>query len=153
MTIYASFYELLPLISFIFNIFLLSLVLRSDWKSLRNRVFALLLFTMGLWGLTIFGVRTSPHPDGAALALIWERTAIVMVLGVAVLFYHFSILYTRTKAPGALLPTFYIVWTMFAGLSTAGQVVSHIEEVTLLGGYVGWAARFTKIGVNGQSGT
>jgi hypothetical protein len=48
--VYASFYELLPLLSFIFNIFLVSLVLRSDWRNLRNRVFALLLFTMGLWG-------------------------------------------------------------------------------------------------------
>jgi hypothetical protein len=69
--VYARFYELLPLLSFIFNIFLVSLVLRSDWINLRNRVFALLLFTMGLWGLTIFGMRTSPHPEGAELALIW----------------------------------------------------------------------------------
>lgn len=147
MTIYASFYELLPLLSFIFNIFLLSLVLRSNWKDLRNRVFALLLFTMALWGLTIFGVRTSPHPNGAELALIWEQTAIVMVLGVSVLFYHFSLLYSRSKAPTAILPTFYLVWALFAGLSIGGQVVGHIEEVTLFGGYVGWAARFTNAGI------
>lgn len=147
MTIYASFYELLPLLSFIFNIFLLSLVLRSNWKDLRNRVFALLLFTMALWGLTIFGVRTSPHPNGAELAMIWEKTAIVMVLGVSVLFYHFSLLYSRSKAPKALLPAFYLMWVLFAGLSIGGQVISQIEEVTLFGGYVGWAARFTKAGI------
>jgi signal transduction histidine kinase len=146
-TIYASFYELLPLLSFIFNIFLLSLVLRSDWNSLRNRVFALLLFTMALWCLTIFGVRTSPHPDGAALAMIWEKTAIVMVMGVSVLFYHFSLLYTRRQAPAAILPTFYLAWVLFAGLSIGGQVISRVEEVTLLSGYVGWAARLSRAGV------
>jgi signal transduction histidine kinase len=147
MTIYASFYELLPLLSFIFNIFLLSLVLRSDWNALRNRVFALLLFTMALWCLTIFGVRTSPHPDGAELAMIWEKTALVMVSGVSVLFYHFSLLYVRRRGPSAVLPAFYLGWAIFAGLSIGGQVISRIEEVTLLGGYVGWAARLTNAGM------
>ena len=147
MSIYASFYELLPLLSFIFNIFLLSLILRSDWKSLRNRVFSLLLFTMGLWVLTIFGMRTSPHPDGAELALIWEKTAVVMVLGVSVLFYHFYLLYTRTRAIGNALPVFYSVWVIFAGLIVFGGAVDHVEEVALYGGYVGWSARFTTLGV------
>lgn len=147
MNVYAIFYELLPLLSFIFNIFLISLVLRSDWRNLRNRVFALLLFTMGLWGLTIFGMRTSPHPNGADLSLVWERAAIVMVLGSSVLFYHFSLLYTRVKAPGVVLPVFYLAWAGFAGLSVSGYVVSHVAEVGLLGGYVGWSARLTDLGI------
>jgi len=146
-TIYASVYELLPLMSFIFNIFLLSLVLRSDWNALRNRVFALLLFTMALWCLTIFGVRTSPHPDGAELAMIWEKAAIVMVVGVSVLFYHFSLLYVRCKAPAAILPAFYLGWVLFAGLSIGGQAISGVEEVILLGGYIGWAGRLTHAGI------
>jgi hypothetical protein len=145
--VYSSFYELLPLLSFIFNIFLVSLVLRSDWRNLRNRVFALLLFTMGLWGLTIFGMCTSPHPEGAELALIWEKTAIVMVLGASVLFYHFSLLYTRIKTPGIILAGFYLVWAGFAGLSISGYIISHVEEVDLLGGYVGWSAQFTSLGM------
>jgi hypothetical protein len=146
MSVYASFYELLPLLSFVFNIFLISLALRSDWRNLRNRVFALLLFTMGLWGLSIFGMRTSPHPDGAGLALIWEKAATVMVLGSSVLFYHFSLIYTRVKAPRVILPAFYLAWAGFAGLSILGYVVSHVEEVSLFGGYVGWSARFTDLG-------
>jgi signal transduction histidine kinase len=147
MSIYASFYELLPLLSFIFNIFLMSLILRSDWKSLRNRAFSLLLFTMGLWALTIFGMRTSPHPNGAELALIWEKAAVVMVLGVSVLFYHFSLLYTRTRAIVKALPIFYSVWVISAGLIVFGAAVDHVEEVALYGGYVGWAARFSALGV------
>jgi hypothetical protein len=150
MSIYATFYELLPLLSFLFNIFLVSLVLRSDWRSLRNRVFSLLLFTMGLWALTIFGMRTSPHPDGAELALIWEKTSIVMVLGASVLFYlfyHFSLLYTRARAIGNALPIFYSVWAISAGLIVFGGAVDHVAEVALYGGYVGWAASFTKLGV------
>ena len=72
MSIYATAYELLPLVSFIFNVFIISLILRSDWRSLRNRIFVLMLLTMGLWGITTFGMRTSPHPYGADLALIWR---------------------------------------------------------------------------------
>jgi signal transduction histidine kinase len=147
MNVYATFYELLPLLSFIFNIFLLSLVLRSNWKSLRNRVFALLLFTMALWGLTVFGMRTSPHPGGEELALIWGKTALVMVLGASVLFYHFSLIYTRQAALRNALPVFYSAWVVFAGLSVAGHVISHVQEVPLFGGYVGWSARFTNLGL------
>ena len=147
MSFYASFYELLPLLSFIFNIFLLSLVLRSDWKSLRNRVFALLLFTMALWSLTVFGMRTSPHPNGAELALIWGKTAVVMVLGISVLFYHFSLLYTRLHSPGSALPIFYSAWVVLAVLSISGYAVSHVAEIPLYGGYVGWSFRFTELGV------
>ena len=102
---------------------------------------------MALWGLTIFGVRTSPHPYGADLAMIWERTAVVMVLGISVLFYHFSVLYTRIGVPKAKLATFYSAWVIFAVLSVTGHVVDRVEEVTLLGGYVGWTYRFTMLGI------
>jgi signal transduction histidine kinase len=64
-----------------------------------------------------------------------------------VLFYHFSLAYSRIKAPKAMLPIFYLGWVVVAGLAVAGQAVSHIEEVTLFGRYVGWSARFTGLGV------
>ena len=146
MSIYASAYELLPLVSFIFNVFIISLVLRSDWRSLRNRVFVLMLLTMGLWGITIFGMRTSPHPYGTELALIWEQGSVVMVLGVSVLFYHFTLLYSNIRAPKTLMPCFYVLWAVFAVLSLTGQIVTRVEEMTLVGGYVGWVARFTPLG-------
>jgi hypothetical protein len=146
LSIYASAYELLPLVSFIFNVFIISLVLRSDWRSLRNRVFVLMLLTMGLWGITIFGMRTSPHPYGADLALIWEQGTIVMILGVWVLFYHFTLLYSNIRAPKTLMPCFYVLWAVFAVLSLTGQIVTGVEEATLVGAYVGWAARFTPLG-------
>ena len=147
MSIYASAYELLPLVSFIFNVFIISLVLRSDWRSLRNRVFVLMLLTMGLWGITIFGMRTSPHPYGADLALIWEQGTIVMILGVWVLFYHFTLLYSNIRAPKTLMPCFYVLWAVFAVLSLTGQIVTGVEEATLVGAYVGWAARVHSSGI------
>ena len=146
MSIYATAYELLPLLSFIFNVFIISLVLRSDWRSLRNRIFVLLLLTMGLWGITTFGVRTSPHPFGAELAQIWEEGAIIMVLGVSVLFYHFSLLYSNIRAPRIVLPSFYILWGVFALLSLSGQIVREVAEATLIGGYLGWTPRYTTLG-------
>ena len=146
MSIYASEYELLPLVSFILNIFIISLVLRSDWRSLHNRIFALMLLTMGLGSITLFGMRTSPHPNGADLALIWEQGAIVLILGVWVLFYHFTQLYSNIRAPKTLMPCFYVLWAVFAVLSLTGQIVTGVEEVTLAGDYVGWAARITPLG-------
>lgn len=146
MSIYASAYELLPLLSFIFNVFIISLVMRSDWRSFRNRVFALLLLTMGLWGIMSFGVRTSPHLYGADLARIWEEGAIIMVLGTSVLFYHFSLLYSNIKAPRVVLPSFYVLWAIFALLSLTGQIVSEVEDTVLIGGYMGWAAHYTHLG-------
>ncbi|MFQ6026364.1 MAG: hypothetical protein ACE5Q6_02490, partial [Dehalococcoidia bacterium] len=147
MNVYATFYELVPLLSFIFSIFLISLVLRSDWRSTRNRVFAALLLVMGLWGFTIFGMRTSPHPDGAGLALIWEKGVLVLVLGATVLLYHFTVLYTRVKSPALLLPAFYAAWVAFVALTFTGHVVNGMEEVTLTGGYLGWAPQFTTLGM------
>ena len=49
------FYELLPLISFIFLMFLISLVVRSDWKSLTNRMASSV--TANLESLTFSGMR------------------------------------------------------------------------------------------------
>ena len=91
-------------------------------------------------------MRSSPHPDGMDLAFIWEKGVIAVILGVAVLFYHFTLLQTRRPAPFAVLPAFYILWVVFAILSPLGIVVSGMEEITLAGGYLGWSAQFTAVG-------
>ncbi|HLF04730.1 MAG TPA: ATP-binding protein [Dehalococcoidia bacterium] len=147
MDLIAALYKLLPLVSFVLNIFLISLVLRRDWQQARNRVFALLLLALGLWGFALFGMRSSPNPQGADAALAWEKMALVTVLGVAVLFLHFTVLYTRIKPHRAILPGFYLAWAVFTGLSLTNQVVDRVVDVALFGGHPGWEAKFTSLGV------
>ena len=120
------FYEILPLISFIFSILLISLVLRSDWRSFQHRVFALFLLSMGLWGFTIFGMRSSPSLDSA---FTWEKVVIAVIPGMPIFFYHFTLLFTRATANRLLLRSFYGLWVIFAILSlTTGLIVSGMEE-------------------------
>ncbi len=147
MDLIAALYKLLPLVSFVLNIFLISLVLRREWRQSRNRVFALLLLSTAMWSFALFGMRSSPYPQGAASAMAWERVVLVTVMGVAVLFMHFSVLYAKKKPHRALIPGSYLVWAIFAGLAVTNQVADRVVGVTLAGGHQGWAAQFTSLGV------
>ncbi|MBI4297670.1 MAG: GAF domain-containing protein [Chloroflexi bacterium] len=118
------FYELLPLISFIFLIFLISLVVRSDWKSFTNRIFAFFLLAMGLWGFLIFGMRSS---GGLDAALRWERLVIPVIPFVGVFFYHFSLLITRAQGNRRLLIFFYLFTVVFVALAPTNLVVTGME--------------------------
>ena len=147
MNLYGFLYEFAPLLSFLFSVFLIVLLLRSDWKRTEYRTFALFLLAMGLWGFTIFGMRSSPHDVGGAdLAFAWEKAVIAIIPGVAVLFYHFTLQYTRTRPPFAVLPVFYLTWAAFAILGLFGLVVSEMKEESLPGSYLGWSAEFTGLG-------
>lgn len=120
------FYQFLPLFSVIILSFLISLVIRSDWRSFSYRIFSLFLFSMALWGFFIFLMRIStPHTD---TALLWERFAIVFILATAVFFYHTTIVLTRTRSWRRLLPLFYLSIPVFAGLSFTKLIVEEIGE-------------------------
>ena len=118
------FYELLPLISFIFLIFLISLVVRSDWKSFTNRIFSFFLLAMGLWGFLIFGMRSSGDLDAA---LRWERLVMLAILFVGVFFYHFSRLITRSQDSRRLLILSYLLAALFVALAPTDLVVQGMK--------------------------
>ena len=119
------FYESLPLISFIFLFFLISLVVRSDWKSYTNRIFAFFLLAMALWGFLIFGMRSSADLDAA---MSWERLVLPAIIFVGVFFYHFSLLITRSQGNKRLLIFFYLLSVTFVVLAPTNLVV---EEMVL----------------------
>ena len=117
-------YLFLPLLVFFFAGILLLLVLHGKSRSRVHRMFALLLLALGLWGLTIFGMRSSSSL-GAAIA--WERFALTAVLAVSLFFYHFTVLFTQKKAEAYLLPSLYLLTPAATGLVAAGMVVPEME--------------------------
>jgi signal transduction histidine kinase len=116
-------YFLLPLVLFLFSAFLTSLVLRSNWKSWEHRVFSLFLFAMALWGLTAFGMRTSPDLERA---FAWEKWLIAVIPFVTILFYHFTLVFTRNRAR-ALLYFLYLATSALALASLANLVVTGMQ--------------------------
>lgn len=88
-------YLFLPLLVFFFAGILLLLVLHGKARSRVHRMFALLLLALGLWGLTIFGMRSS---GSLSAAIAWERFALTAVLAVSLFFYHFTVLFKGNAA-------------------------------------------------------
>ena len=118
-------YIVLPLLVFIINIFLAGLVVRSNWSSLRHRVFAAFLTGMALWGLTIFGMRSSPNLEAA---FIWEKAALSVIPLAGVLFFHFSLRFTYTRFSNGTLMAIYAMVGVMAALSISGLVASEMQQ-------------------------
>src|SRR5260221_7544482 len=51
---------ILPVFTFIFNIFIAFTLLRSNRKNIVNQTFSLFIFTIGLWSLSSFLLNSSP---------------------------------------------------------------------------------------------
>jgi len=111
-----SFWVCLPLIPAISNLFLIFLVLRSNWRSLLHRIVSLFLLVMAIWAFSVFGLRASPTLEGA---LSFQRAAVGNGAIGAVLYYHLTVLLTR-PSPSArsnrILAIGYILVIAFAGL-------------------------------------
>ena len=116
-------YIVLPFVVFIINTFLAALVLKSDWRTSRNQVFAAFLAAMALWGLTIFGMRSSPNPEVAA---IWERFVLAVIPFTGVFFYHFTLAFTGSRSGRWLFRAFYVLGALAAVLSMAGFAVDEM---------------------------
>ncbi|MFQ5872433.1 MAG: ATP-binding protein [Dehalococcoidia bacterium] len=127
-------YFALPLLVYLLAGLLMLLVLRGKARSPLHRMFALMLLAMAMWGLTIFGMRTSGSVD---TAIIWENAALVAILAVPLFFYHFTRLFTRQTREGFLLPLVYTASIAAIGLVAAGLVVEGMKEE-----WYGYAPRF-----------
>lgn len=119
-----SFYNLVPLAAFFFNIVLIVLVLRRRWTSFLHRVFSLFLLVLALWAFGIFGMRSSAS---LADAFVWEKVVIVIGPSASVLFFHFTLLLVRAKRVKGLLATAYAMSFAFVPLSVTGFVVSGMQ--------------------------
>jgi signal transduction histidine kinase len=118
-------YLFLPFVVFIVSLALAALVLRSDWRSGRHRLFASFLMAMGLWGFTIFGMRSSPT---LAIAYMWEEWAFIAIVFTSVLFYHFTVRFTRTRVDAWVLRSFYALALLVSVLSLTGFVATEMQR-------------------------
>ncbi|MBF8265184.1 MAG: histidine kinase [Candidatus Brocadiaceae bacterium] len=86
------FFNLIPLVAFIFQGILLIIVLRVRIKSPVHWAFSSFLGTMALWGLLISGLRNSPT---LAIAQVWEEFLLPVLVLSSYSFLVFAILFTR----------------------------------------------------------
>ncbi len=121
---YYQIYFFLPLLSFFVNIFLATLVLRSRWNNHLHQVFGAFLAFLGLWGLTIFGMRSSPGQDEA---FVWERLVIAIVPFSAATLYHFFVAFTGHRAGRRAIPIPYVLAGLFSIFSFTNLVVTGMQ--------------------------
>ncbi|MDP2661587.1 MAG: ATP-binding protein [Dehalococcoidia bacterium] len=129
--IYYQVYYFLPLLCFFVNIFLATLVLRSGWKNRLHQIFGSFLIFLGLWGLTIFGMRSSVGPNEAYL---WERMVFTIIPFSAATLFHFVVDFTRSQSGRRLLPFLYAGVFAFGGFAFTGLTVTGMQMKTY-----GWA--------------
>ncbi|NQU97741.1 MAG: GAF domain-containing protein, partial [Chloroflexi bacterium] len=131
-------YIALPFLQFVVSLFLASIVMFSDSKSRRNRLFVLFLVALALWGLTIFGMRDS-FPD-RAVAYSWEKAALAVIPFSGIFFYHFVFAYTRVRRRLWVLACIYGLGTVSAVLSLTGQsATGMVERFYGFAPQLGWA--------------
>ena len=117
-------YLLPPLVAAGISGILLVLVLRRDWRDPGYRVFSCLLVSLGLWGATIFGMRSSPDVDHA---LPWDRASTIFAFGLSVFYYHFTAIYTSAESKRVLYVA-YLCFALVAVIAPVGLLISDVER-------------------------
>lgn len=129
----STLWEILPLVGFGLNVILALLVLRQRPHSRLHQIFTLFLLSMGLWAFTIFHMRLSPT---LAAALPWEKATFAVLPFAAVFFYHFVLLFTRTRGIAKQLPLAYLSIIIFTSLAPTNLLVSGMREMWYGHGFV-----------------
>ncbi len=117
-------YIVLPFLVFVFSAFLAGIVLKSNWGSNRHRLFAALLIAMSFWGLTIFGMRSSPS---LYIAYQWEKVVFVAISFVSVFFFHFTAQYTNMRVSQWVIRGVYVWGMSMAVLSASGILTTGMQ--------------------------
>ena len=112
-----------PLVAFLAHSVLLLLVLRVRSKQPLHRAFATFLALMALWGLLIFGLRTSPTRQQA---LLWEQLVLPVFPLLAASLLHFVLLLRGVRGARLLL-----VYLAGFPLALAAPSPAVLADVTL----------------------
>lgn len=98
-------YLLLPLIQTLFCLVLLAVVLKGNLHKITHRLFASFLFGLAIWGIAIYGMRSS---QSLAQALFWEKWLPTLGMFISVVFYHFAIRYNDVRIKRWIIPSLYL---------------------------------------------
>lgn len=112
-----------PLIAFGIGLTLSVLVLRKDIHSVSNRLLALVLFSLSLWGIFIFLMRSSPNIE---IALYWDKMAVPSGIAMFVFYYHFTSVYTNSKANKTIKLTYALLVSAIA-VSASGLLIGRMS--------------------------
>jgi len=115
-------YLIIPLVGAGISFALIPLVLRKDYRSTANRVFVLLLLSIGLWALFSFAMRSSSDVDHA---LYWHKILFPFGTALFMFYYHFTCAYTDSKNRKLIIAAYTLLAAVFV-LSLTGQLTSHI---------------------------
>jgi signal transduction histidine kinase len=117
-------YLLLPLVQALFCLVLILAVLKGHFRSFKHGLFSLFLLGLALWGIIIFGMRSSPDVKEA---FIWDKQLLVLTPFISVVFYHFSVRYTGTKIKSWVLPFLYLFCFILVPFTVTNLVFSGMQ--------------------------
>jgi len=109
-----NWYLVMPVAQGIFAVVLISFVIRGYTRNPVHRMFSLYLLALAIWGGLIFAMRASPDIEHAYM---WEKALTPMAPLSAVIFYHFTIRFTRTRIANWLLPSAYLICLLFTSIA------------------------------------
>jgi signal transduction histidine kinase len=115
------YYLTIPLIGAGISFSMIPLVLRKDYRSTANRIFILLLLSIGLWGILTFCMRLSPNTEQA---YFWHKLLFPFGTAIFMLYYHFTCAYTRSPNTKIIVSAYVFLAIVFI-LSLTGLITSH----------------------------
>lgn len=117
-------YLLIPLIEVIFCLGLLVVLMISGKRHIARRPFAVFLFFMTLWGLSIFVMRASPD---MSTALVWEKFVFLAILSASLFFYRFTMSLIGVRPNKYFMYPMYIAYFVVLSLIPTGLVVNGMQ--------------------------
>jgi len=117
-------YLMPPLAAFGASLILITVVLRGTRRSFSSWIFCGLLLSLGLWGLLLFGMRSSPD---LRHALLWDRALPVAFYLALLLYYHFTLAYTNTSGQRRILLISYLFLAVFVALAPTDLIVERMR--------------------------
>lgn len=114
------FYLLPPLVTLVISIILLVIVRLKSPHNFGNTIFCGLLFSVSLWSIFIFGMRSSQDMHDA---LIWDRAITPIVYLTYLLYYHFTLVHTNTPGQRRILLSAYIMLGVIIILSPTALLI------------------------------
>lgn len=118
------FYLLPPLVTFVANLILVLIVLRGTRRSFTKWLFCALLLSLGLWGLFLFAMRASPDVHHA---LPWDKAVAVTFYFSFVLYYHFTLAYTKNSGQRRILSVAYLLLIFFIALAPTNLIIERMR--------------------------
>jgi PAS domain S-box-containing protein len=118
------YYLIPPLIVAVVSLILLITVLRRSPRSFNRYLFCGLLASMTAWSLLIFAMRSSPNIEKA---LLWDKALAVIGFLTYVLYFHFTLSYTKNKRQKSILVASYLLLLVFSIIAPTHLLVEEMQ--------------------------